>query len=268
MTLSLKKGIGISLVRQPWSSKLFNWYKRNAAARVFRQPIALRLSLPVVSFTFDDFPQSALHLGGAILKSYGLAGTYYASLGLLGLDSVSGRLCTRDDLAAALEQGHELGCHTFSHCHAWDTDGVTFEHSIVENQVALAEIIPGASFRSLAYPQSLPRPSVKRACARHFVCCRSGGQTFNAGKTDLNHLSAYFLEKAGENIQAVKDLIEHNKRSNGWLIFATHDVSPNPSPYGCSPTFFEAVIRYAAESGARILPVVTAVEAIQRARVT
>jgi peptidoglycan/xylan/chitin deacetylase (PgdA/CDA1 family) len=252
-------------LKQPRNSKLFNWYKRNASAATFRRPIAIRSSLPVVSFTFDDFPQSAFHLGGAILKSHGLAGTYYASLGLMGLDSPSGRVCTRDDLVATLEQGHELGCHTFSHLHSWDTESDRFEQSIVKNQAALAEIIPTASFRSFAYPLSIPRPSVKRVCERHFVCCRSGGQTFNAGTADLNQLSAYFLEKAGENMQAVSEVIEQNKRSNGWLIFATHDVSRNPSPYGCSPKFFESVVRYAIESGARILPVVAGLEAVQRA---
>jgi peptidoglycan/xylan/chitin deacetylase (PgdA/CDA1 family) len=33
---------------------------------------------PVISFTFDDFPRSALVKAGAILRERGLAGTYYA----------------------------------------------------------------------------------------------------------------------------------------------------------------------------------------------
>jgi hypothetical protein len=122
-------------------------------------------------------------------------------------------------------------------------------------------LIPGACFKSFAYPLSLPQPAVKRACAKHFLCCRAGGQTLNTGATDLNQLSAYFLEKARNNIQAVKDLIDENKRLKGWLIFATHDVSPDPSPYGCTPQFFEQVVHYAAESGAQILPVAGALEA-------
>ena len=36
---------------------------------------------------------------------------------------------------------------------------------------------------------------------------------------------------------------------------ATHDVDDNPSPYGCTPGFFEEIVRYAVNSGAVILPV-------------
>jgi len=242
---------------------LVNGYKRNAARVLFQRRVTIDPAVSHISFSFDDFPQSALRLGGAILKSYGVAGTYYASLGLLGLDSPSGQVCTSGDLVTALEEGHELGSHTFSHCHSWDTESLVFEQSIVKNQAALAEIIPGASFRSFAYPISTPRPGVKRVSAKHFACCRAGGQRFNVGTTDLNQLSAYFLEKAGDKIQTVRDLISKNKESNGWLIFATHDVSTRPSPYGCTPQFFEEVVRYAVESGARILPVVRALESAQ-----
>jgi hypothetical protein len=246
---------------------MLNWYKRRIASVLFKRRLAVDLEAPLVSFTFDDFPRSALHCGGAILKSYGVAGTYYASLGLLGLDSPSGRVCISDDLVTALEEGHELGCHTFSHCDSWDTDGLVFEQSIIQNRAALAEIVPGASFRSFSYPLSTPRPSVKRASAKHFACSRAGGQTFNSGTADLNQLSAYFLEKTKGDIRPVRDVIRRNKESNGWLIFATHDISPQPSPFGCTSEFFEEVVRSSVESGARILPVIGVLDAIRSTRI-
>jgi peptidoglycan/xylan/chitin deacetylase (PgdA/CDA1 family) len=224
--------------------------------------LKLNLDVPFISFSFDDFPRSALDNGGEILNSYGLAGTYFASLGLLGLDSPSGQLCTESDLIAALEQGHELGCHTFSHCHSWDTDSQTFERSIIENQAALATIVPGTSFSTFAYPISLPRPSVKRVCGKHFNACRAGGQRFNSGTADINQLSAFFLEKSRDDIESVKGLIDKNRETRGWAIFATHDVSPNPSPYGCSPKFLLEVVEYAVNSGAQILPIGRVLEAI------
>jgi peptidoglycan/xylan/chitin deacetylase (PgdA/CDA1 family) len=162
-----------------------------------------------------------------------------------------------------LQQEHELGCHTFSHYHSWNTKSEEFERSIIKNRKALKQFIPDAEFQSLSYPISEPRPLTKRGTARHFSCCRAGGQTLNAGKTDLNQLSAFFLEQSAGNIQPIMDLIDRNRETRGWLIFATHDVCPDPSPYGCTPEFFEQVVKYAVDSGARILPVVKALETIR-----
>ena len=55
-------------------------------------------------------------------------------------------------------------------------------------------------------------------------------------------------------------MIDRNSLSRGWLIFATHDVTDNPSPYGCTPTFFQGVVDYAAKSGAMLLTVGEACE--------
>lgn len=245
----------------PWEP-IRRYVARNSARMLFRRPVTIRAEQPLISFTFDDFPRTALLNGGAILKRLGLAGTYYTALGILGEDSVSGQLFLLDDLKKALVEGHELGCHTFSHFDSWLTEPRTFEESIVRNQAVLNEIAPKAKFESFSYPISSPHPMTKRAASRHFLCCRGGGQKNNAGTADLNQLSAFFLEKANGDLQAVKDQIDLNKKERGWVIFATHDVCSNPSPYGCTPEFFEGVVRYAQESGARILPVVSALNAI------
>jgi hypothetical protein len=103
----------------------------------------------------------------------------------------------------------------------------------------------------------------KSRTAKFFLCCRGGGQTFNAGTADLNQLAAFFLEKSRDRIEAVKALIDANREARGWLIFATHDVARDHSPYGCLPQFFEDVVHYAVSSGAQIVPVVTALEVLR-----
>jgi len=230
---------------------------------VFRRPFVIRTQRPLISFTFDDFPQSALRVGGAILKRFGLAGTYYASLGLKDLDTPSGHIFDFADLKLACDQGHELGCHTFSHCDSGTTSPRVFEQSVLENRRALRDFLPGGEFQTFSYPISCPRPMTKWRIRRHFVCCRGGGQSFNSGVTDLSYLKAYFLEKSRHRIEAVKEMIDSNSRAQGWLIFATHDISDDPTPFGCPPEFFEEVVRYAVASGARILPVAAAFEALR-----
>ena len=242
-----------------------NYYKRNAARLLFKRPLVIRPQRPLISFTFDDFPRTAFTAGGVILKNYGVCATYYVSLGLMGKDSPSGPICVLDDLRALLEQGHELGSHTFSHCHSWETNRVTFEASIIQNDVELSKLVPGAEFGSFSYPISEPRPMTKRRTGKHFLCCRAGGQRLNVGRADLNQLAAYFLERSRDNVQAVKDLIDLNREERGWTILATHDISPAPSPYGCTLEFFEEVVRYAVNSGADVVPVSKALDVLTSA---
>jgi hypothetical protein len=232
----------------------------------------------LISFTFDDFPRSAFLEGGSILRKHDIRGTYYASLGLMGKESPMGPMFQAGDLEELLQLGHELGCHTFEHCHSWNTPADVYERAIVQNQKALTQVLPGITFETFAYPFSAPHLAVKRVASRHFICCRGGGlrarryfapgggQTFNSGVTDLNLLCAVFLEQSRDNPEALKSLIDQNARAQGWLIFATHDVRDVPSRFGCTPGFFEQVVQWSSESGSRILPVAEALEALRASR--
>lgn len=241
---------------------IHGWYQRNAARSFFTRPFAIDSQKPIISFTFDDFPRSALYTGGAILERFGLKGTYYASFGLMGKMAPTGRIFEPADLLALVERGHEIGCHTFDHCHSWNTDPKVFENSILQNKATLEQLIPRGFFRTFSYPISPPRPYIKQIAAEHFVCARGGGQTFNVGSTDLNYLRAYFLEKARDNRDAITHLIEENRAARGWLILATHDVDTTPTSFGCTPEVFEEIVQCAVNSGARILPVVEALESL------
>lgn len=223
----------------------------------------MRNTVPLISFTFDDFPLSALEVGGNILRECGVAGTYYVSLGLLDREESVGRICSRRHLKEVLAQGHELGCHTFNHCDAWDTEPHLFEVEVLENQRVLQDILPGAQFKTLSYPISTtPRPMTKKQTGWHFSCCRAGGQTNNVGTIDLNYVRSFFLEQSREDPSVIWDLIDRNRVERGWLVFATHDVSKQPTKYGCTPEFFSEVVRRAVDSKSQILPVARALEEV------
>lgn len=239
--------------------RLWNKWRRFTIDRYARRDFRLSSDVPHVSFTFDDFPRSAFTEGGRILAEQGVRGTYFVSFQLLGSPSVSGPIASREDLRAVLRDGHELGCHTFEHLDGCRSTVEAFERSIAANRAALAECVPGGNFPVFAYPLDGPVLSIKRAVGRHFVGCRCGGQSFNAGVIDLNLLNAYFLDKKNRgNLEAVRRVIEQNAAARGWLIFATHDVTAAPSDYGCEPGYFEAVVRLSLESGARVLPMMRA----------
>lgn len=249
----------------PIWTRLRGYCDRKVGGVVFKRPFVIKSSTPVISFSFDDFPQSAVRRGGTILKEFNVVGTYYASLGLIGQEGPSGRLFDVEDLKRVFEDGHELGCHTFSHCHSGKTPPGLFEQALIRNRAALHELAPEKEFQTLAYPISGPRPFTKLRAGRHFLCCRGSGQWFNHGLVDLNNVAAYFLEKSRDRIDVVKKVIDLNRQAVGWLIFATHDIAETPTPYGCRPEFFEEVVRYSVSSGARILPVADALRALKSA---
>lgn len=243
-------------------------YERNVSSHLFKRRLQLRLSRPIVSFSFDDFPKNALTAGGTILRRHGVVGTYYASLGLMGQVVPTGLMFDSDDLAQLNDEGHELGCHTYSHCHSWDTASPVFEADIIRNQRALAGLCPDQSFRTFSYPISNPWPLTKMRVRGHYRASRAGGQCGNVGVIDLNQLSAFFLEKCQGDFASIRAIIDRNAASCGWLIFATHDVSELPTPYGCTPAFFEAVVEHTIESGAVVLPVGRALDAALSSSVT
>jgi len=231
---------------------------------LYRRSVPIKLATPIISFTFDDTPQTAFTHGGAILETYGARGTFFVCLGMLEASSPSGTIASRLDLLRAVEQGHELGCHTFDHRDSWETLPHVFQMSVHENRKALNRLCPGIVFDSFAYPLCDPRPATKRLVGNLFKCCRGGGQAINSGSADLNLLKSFFIDshKRGCSDSAFR-LIDRNCGLKGWFIFATHDVDKNPSEYGCTRDDFREIVAYAASSGSLILPVRKACELIQ-----
>lgn len=248
----------------PLVKRIEGKYQRTASKLLWRRLVGMKNDVPIISFTFDDFPKSALDIGGEILQAHGVVGTYYVSLGLLDQDAPTGRICSAADIERVLAHGHELGCHTFGHCDAWKTNPQSFEESIVANRLALKSIAPHEEFLTMAYPISSPRPGTKRRVGDYFAGCRAGGQDFNWGTVDLNYIRAFFLEKSRNAEEVIWQIIARNQEQRGWLVFATHDISDRPTPYGCTPEMFEAVVVRAKSSGAMILPVKRALSLVSR----
>ena len=237
-------------------SKIIWKYRRIASKYLFRRIFNINLPCAIISFSFDDAPETAFTNGGEILKKYDAVATYYMSLGKLGIESPSGPIATYEVLINAIKEGHELGCHTFDHRHSWETKTENFVESVVKNRETLSSLIPNSQFQSLAYPICDPKPATKLKMSKLFECCRGGDQGFNIGPTDLNLLNAFFLDsRIGDPIDKIKVLIDQNTKEKGWLIFATHDVDDRPSKYGCSKNFLEKTVCHSVQSGSLLLPV-------------
>lgn len=242
--------------------KLHGAYARRMAKWLGRRPFVVSPPQPIVSFTFDDFPRSALSIGGAILEHNGARGTFYTAFGLESQTIATGEMFHLSQIAELITRGHELGCHTYHHHPAWETPTPVYLASVERNHVSLADHTPLKRFQTHSYPISYPRPGTKRRLQSRFRGCRAGGQAPNRGTVDLNYLNSFFLEQSVDDFTAVERVIGANAEQGGWLIFSTHDLSEAPTRFGCTPRFFEATVLAAARSGARIEMVSSALDAI------
>lgn len=239
-----------------------NAIHRQLLRRMHRRVVSLPHSGPIVSFTFDDFPRSAAAAGGPILEQYGARGTYYTAMDLMNRSGELGALFQESDLDDLLHKGHELAGHTFSHISARAVSCREFLTDAERGRQALEEF-SGSECGNFAYPFGDATLAVKAALGPKMTGSRGIIPGFNGPEeVDLNLLLANSLYGDMEQFAHATALIDENTRRKAWLIFYTHDVRPQPSPYGCTPALLEAVVRHAAESGCRILTVQQTLEGI------
>jgi peptidoglycan/xylan/chitin deacetylase (PgdA/CDA1 family) len=204
----------------------------------------------MVSFTFDDFPRSALATGGSILAARRLAGTYYTAAGLADSAGPMGPMFSASDLAVCARDGHEIGAHTFAHIGVAGLATRDLLSDIERSNRALAPFAP----RNFSYPMGRTDLTVAAVLGRYFDSCRGIEAGLNGAATDLNFLKAVALY-AQQPAELFLDYIAEARRQGAWLIFYTHDVSDSPSPFGCSITLFEQIVAAAQRSGAQVAPV-------------
>jgi len=208
----------------------------------------------VVSFTFDDFPRSAWVNGGAILEKYDRRGTYYAAMGLAGTANNLGPMFETDDLRAAHASGHEIACHTYHHRDCGRLVPAEIADEIDRNAVALAQVLGPAPVVNFAYPFGGVSLSAKSELSTRFASCRGTGRGLNQGTVDLADLFSTSIYSHNFDRDRLCQLIDDAQAAGGWLIFYTHDVADEPSPFGCTPAQFQSIVAYAAEN-ASVLPV-------------
>lgn len=236
--------------------RLLGSVRSGILSSVQRREFRLPQGGPLVSFSFDDFPHSALEMGGAILKSHGMSGTYYAALGLMGKTSPQmGPYFAAKELETLLKDGHELGSHTFGHVSCRAASLSDFEADVLKGKEAVERIAGAGPSHHFAYPYGHATWRAKGMIGARFASCRGIFPGINTSPVDLNLLRANKLYSCSFDLKAISRLIRDNEEKRGWLIFYTHDLSDCPSGFGCTPAQFESVVKLVAQSRATVLPV-------------
>lgn len=240
--------------------------RRKVIAAASQHPALWGARGAVVSFTFDDFPRTAVTVGGEILKSFGVRGTYYTAMGMMGTVNHLGDQFRREDLDTLLRDGHELASHTFGHVSSQKVSTSQYREEVRKGQRAIQELTGRQSPGNFAYPYGRVTLGAKRATGENVASARGIWSGINGPVVDLNLLRANSLYGSLAQSYDAEDLILQNERQKGWLIFYSHDVQPVPSLYGCTPGLLEFALSFAAQRGARILTVAEVVAELTASR--
>lgn len=237
----------------------------NAARRRVVRSIKLhtfdgRIVEPVVSFTFDDFPRSAVTEGGRMLREAGWTGTYYMAGRFCGRTVDNIDYFSRDDLVQVNHDGHEIGCHTFSHMSLRSLTVPEILDDLRTNAAFIRKILPGHIFNSFAYPFGDLSLHNKVLLASQFEICRGVSGGLNVGRIDFAELRSVLLRPWSFEDLRIESWLERAVASKAWLIFVTHDISDDPSPYGCRTSVFAKIVESITKRGIKVLSVKNAAE--------
>jgi peptidoglycan/xylan/chitin deacetylase (PgdA/CDA1 family) len=233
--------------------------RRRLARLCARRPAPSAPERAMVSFSFDDAPVSAAEEGARLLEERWLKGSYFVSMGLAGTVGPMGLNADHGQLRRLLDGGHEIACHTYSHLDCGQATGAAAAADVERNRAALIELGAPEPL-SFAYPYGDVSVPSKAALSSRFALLRGLHHGLVRRGSDLNQAPAVGIEGPdGEGL--AQAWIERAASERAWLILYTHDVAPEPSPWGCTPQALGRLIDAALGRG---LDVVTVAEGCRR----
>jgi peptidoglycan/xylan/chitin deacetylase (PgdA/CDA1 family) len=232
------------------------------ARRLPFRTFPLRLSRPILSFSFDDFPISAYDLGAPILEERGVRGTFYACSGQFGCQTDLWTVAPPDAVVDLHRRGHEIGLHTHSHRRVTELRPADLTADLAANRAALRRLLPGTAHETFAYPFGFSGVRQKHRMRKLARASRSVQPALNTGKLDLDFINAFELIDIAQSRATVASLLDQACSQNAWIVFLSHDVADAPTRFGCSPGLLAAAIEEAQRRDMTILPIAKALDEI------
>jgi peptidoglycan/xylan/chitin deacetylase (PgdA/CDA1 family) len=236
-------------------TRLRNLARRVSASAVSTRTVRMVNPRPIASFSFDDFPKSAVSQGAAILEQGGLRGTYYLSARFESLSEDGIDYYDRDDLKRLFDYGHEIGCHTASHIHAPDLTAARLGKELETNAAFVHEALGDVRMTTFAFPFGDIDLRTKLFMQDRFAACRTTSPGLNRDVADLGGLRAISLYSGSSDAERIRAVAREAAAPRAWLIFYTHDVSDSPSPFGCTPELLQTAVEAVVEAGFEVLPI-------------
>jgi peptidoglycan/xylan/chitin deacetylase (PgdA/CDA1 family) len=235
--------------------KLIGKGSRFLARNFATKKLPMHNTRPMLSFTFDDVPVSACDVGTHILERHGARGTFYIAGAGCGKTGPVGLLASIEQIRAVWLRGHEIGCQTYLHSAVSRLRRSDLETECLRNRSTLRMIDDKLAVRNFAYPYGDLSFGARRYLEMQYDSCRSVDHGINHRIADLGSLKSWALENSTIDRKKITALIADTIRTNGWLIFVSHDVTEEPSRYGVHPDLLAFAVEVGQRSGCELVPV-------------
>jgi peptidoglycan/xylan/chitin deacetylase (PgdA/CDA1 family) len=222
---------------------------------IYTDKININIDKAIFSFTFDDVPLSAARNGAKILEDAGAVGTYYVALGIGRSERTKERFIDEEDIKSLHDRGHDIGCHTYSHLSLRKNSPTAIEQDCLLNTNKLKSILGKESIDHFAYPYGAVSLSGKKLLGRRYKTLRTTDYGINNCRTDLTHLRTVSLCSINFDRNLMLETIQKAVKTNGWIIFFTHDILEKPSQWGTSINDFKWVVNECFKTSGNILDI-------------
>ncbi|MEQ8557449.1 MAG: polysaccharide deacetylase family protein [Henriciella sp.] len=217
-----------------------------------------------VSICFDDFPKSAVLQAKPELDKRGWKATWYAAGGMMASDHpVHGRMFDPEDLKLLRRDGHDIGCHTYSHMDCAPASDEAVLRDMERNRAFFRKHrLPRA--RSFAFPYGRLDVSSKRLLMKRMPALRGVRPGIQTGAADRGLLKATGIEDHNGGTRLALNQLSALNADRSWLILFTHDIATSPSAWGCTLEDFTTLLNAIERSGAEVVPVAGMLSRMER----
>jgi peptidoglycan/xylan/chitin deacetylase (PgdA/CDA1 family) len=169
-------------------------------------------------------------------------------------------MITTQGCADLAERGHELACHTYSHRKLSGFSRQELLADLDRSSRTLGAFDKRSTPRNFSVPYGMSSPVVQPLLRRRFLSSRGIMPGVNRGRTDPHNLAAVELRPDEAFMSEADRWLHHAVEHPGWLIFFTHDVSSDPTFYGCHEERLASLVDAAQKLGCKILTVEAAIQ--------
>ena len=179
-----------------------------------------------VSLTFDDGLSSHVKLAAPILTARGLPGTFFVTIGNVGIP-YGGNWSDWQNIS---DRGHEIGCHTITHPDLTTCSPSKLFDEVVLSKRIIEENITDMRCESFNYPMGRYNSTVLDLVSRTYIAARGDDHNITSPpapnpKTPENRYSVIPVNFGGsETAEEMSDLLNDTLDTGGWLVEMIHAV--------------------------------------------